>query len=306
MRYKKIDGVSVSSLILGTDYYGSTLTKRECFRMYDIFAENGGNHIDTAHLYVNGESERILGSWLKEHGRDKIYVATKGAHPPLNDMNKSRLTRRDIRSDLEESLLRLGVDYIDLYWLHRDNSAADVGEVIEILNECIKEGKIRSIGCSNWKGERISQANEYAKKHNLKGFAASQIKWSLAKTNPQYSDDPTLVEMNDTEYEFYKSSKLPIAAFASQGKGFFSKLDKLGIDGLADKAKERYLCEENLKSFEIVKELSKKHNISIGAVVLAWLTTNTEVTAMPIIGCKNEAQLLDSLSAADIKDLKIL
>lgn len=160
MIYKTIDGVSVSSLILGTDYYGGTLTKKECFRMYDIFTGNGGNHIDTAHLYVNGESERTLGEWLKEYGRDKIYVATKGAHPPLDDMNKSRLTRRDIRSDLEESLLRLGTDYIDLYWLHRDNSATEVGEVIEILNECIKEGKIRSIGCSNWRSDRIKQANE--------------------------------------------------------------------------------------------------------------------------------------------------
>lgn len=300
MIYREIDGVSVSSLILGTDYYGSTLTKKECFKMYDIFSDFGGNHIDTAHLYVNGESERILGSWLREHGRDGIYVATKGAHPPLDNMTKSRLTRRDIRSDLEESLTRLGIDYIDLYWLHRDNSDADTGEVIEILNECIKEGKIRSIGCSNWRGERIAQANEYAKNHGLKGFAASQIKWSFALTNPQYHDDPTLVEMNETEYEFYKTSALPVAAFASQGKGFFSKLDKLGIDGLADKAKERYLCDENLKRFEKVKNISEKYGISVAAAVLALLTSNKEVTAMPIIGCKNEEQLLDSLSASDV------
>ena len=300
MIYRKIDGVSVSSLILGTDYYGSTLTKKECFRMYDIFTDCGGNHIDTAHLYVNGESKRILGGWLKEHGRNGVYVATKGAHPPINDMTKSRLTRNDIRSDLEESLTRLGIDYIDLYWLHRDNPAADTGEVIEILNECIKEGKIRSIGCSNWRGERIAQANEYARKHGLKGFSASQIKWSFAVTSPQYHDDPTLVEMNDTEHEFYKNSGLPVAAFASQGKGFFSKLDKLGIDALADKAKERYLCDENLKRFEKVKQISQEYGISVGAAALALLTSDKEVTAMPIIGCKNEEQLRDSLSAADM------
>lgn len=300
MIYRKIDGVSVSSLILGTDYYGSTLTKKECFRMYDIFTDCGGNHIDTAHLYVNGESERILGGWLKEHGRNGVYVATKGAHPPINDMTKSRLTRNDIRSDLEESLTRLGIDCIDLYWLHRDNPTADTGEVIEILNECIKEGKIRSIGCSNWRCERIAQANEYARKHGLKGFSASQIKWSFAVTSPQYHDDPTLVEMNETEHEFYKNSGLPVAAFASQGKGFFSKLDTLGVDVLADKAKERYLCDENLKRFEKVKQISQEYGISIGAAALALLTSDKEVTAMPIIGCKNEEQLRDSLSAADM------
>lgn len=300
MNYKKIDGISVSSIILGTDYYGSTVSKSDCFRLYDMYADCGGNHIDTAHLYVGGESEKILGEWIKGHGRDGIYVATKGAHPPLDNMNASRLTGKDIRADLEESLTNLSLDYVDLYWLHRDNPSADIAEVMETLNELIKEGKIRSIGCSNWKGERIRQANEYAQKHHLKGFSASQIKWSLAATRIGYADDPTLVEMNDTELEFYKESGIPIAAFASQGKGFFSKLYNGGIDSLSDKAKDRYLCEDNLRRYEAVKQLAEKYNTSVGAIAVAWIASHTDVTAMPIIGCKNEAQLADSLKAANI------
>ena len=300
LNYKKIDGASVSSVILGTDYYGSTVSKNDCFKLYDMYVENGGNHIDTAHLYVGGESERILGEWLKGKSRDGLYIATKGAHPPLDNMNASRLTRTDIRADLEESLKNLSLDYVDLYWLHRDNPVADIAEVMETLNELIKEGKIRSIGCSNWTGERIKQANEYAKNHGLKGFCASQIKWSLARTSPSYADDPTLVEMNASEFEFYKESQIPVIAFASQGKGFFSKVYNSGVDSLSDKAKDRYLCEDNLRRYEAVKTLAQKYNTSVGAIAVAWIASQTDVCAMPIIGCKNKAQLADSLKSADL------
>lgn len=300
MNYKYIDGVSVSSIILGTDYYSNnTLGEKACFKLYDMFTELGGNHIDTARLYEHGESEQTLGKWLKNQSRDKVYIATKGAHPPLNNMNLSRLTREEIRKDLEASLSALSLDYIDLYWLHRDNKSADAGEVIEIMNELVKEGKIRSFGCSNWRSGRIKEANEYAKAHNLKGFSASQIKWSLAKTSESYTDDPTLVEMNDCEYEFYRTEKIPVAAFASQGKGFFSKFYNGGLEALSEKAKERYLCSENLKRFERIKILAEKYNTSIGAIAVSWIASNTELTAMPIIGCKNEEQLMDSLKAAE-------
>ncbi len=300
MLYGNINNNRVSKIVLGTDYYGSLVDEKNCFRLYDIYADNGGNHIDTAHLYVNGESERILGKWLKAHGRSDIFVATKGAHPPLNDMNKSRLTRLDIENDLNESLQRLDIDYIDLYWLHRDNAEADVGEVIEILNDFIKQGKIKSIGCSNWKADRIAKANEYAKLHGLEGFCASQIKWSLAETNTAYIDDPTLVEMNEQEYPFYKESKMPVVAFASQGKGFFSKLAQNGVEGLSEKARERYMTERNLDVFERVNEISNQRNTSVGAVTVAFLTSLHDTEVMPIIGCKNEVQLLDSLKAADL------
>ena len=300
MEFKQIDGFSVSSVVLGTDYYGQGVAERECFKMYDAFREYGGNHIDTARLYVNGESEKILGKWLKTQKREDIYVATKGAHPPLDNMNFSRLTRDEIRKDLELSLSALSTDYIDLYWLHRDNASADAGEVIEIMNELVKEGKIRSFGCSNWKGSRITEANDYAASHSLKGFSASQIKWSLAKTSDSYTDDPTLVEMNEEEYEFYKNSKLPVVAFASQGKGFFSKLYTGGAESLPDKAKERYLCAENLERFERIKELSKKYNTSVGAITVSWIFSNKEIDAVPVIGCKNLSQLADSMKATEI------
>lgn len=300
MNYGYINNEKVSKIVLGTDYYGSIVDEKVCFRLYDMFADAGGNHIDTAHLYVGGESERILGKWIKAHGRDKVYIATKGAHPPLDDMNASRLSEPEIRKDLEESLIRLGIDCIDLYWLHRDHVSADTGEIIEILNGFIKEGKIRNIGCSNWKGERISEANAYAKAHELAGFSASQIKWSLAETNDDYIDDPTLVEMDGMEYEYYKKSGVPVVAFASQGKGFFSKYAADGEDGLSDKAKERYLTEKNIQVCRRVEEIAVAHDTSVGAVVLSYLMSIKEVSAMPIIGCKNETQLSDSLRAADL------
>lgn len=301
MRYGYINNEKVSRIVLGTDYYGDTVDEKTCFRMYDIFADAGGNHIDTAHLYVKGESERILGKWLKAHGRAGVYVATKGAHPPLDNMTFSRLTKPELQKDLDESLKRLGIDCIDLYWLHRDNPAADTGEVIEILNGFINAGKIKAIGCSNWSGARIAEANEYAKKHGLSGFCASQIKWSLAETCKDYIDDPTLVEMNKREYDYYVKSGMPVVAFASQGKGFFSKFAENGAKALSEKARMRYLTERNIKVCERVKEIADVYNTSVGAIAVAFLTSIRTVSAMPVIGCKNEAQLSDSLKAADIE-----
>lgn len=296
MLYTDISHNKTSKLIMGCDYMGTIVSETEAKNLFDSYCGMGGNHFDTAHLYCDGESERVLGRWMKSKSRDSIFLSTKGGFP-YHGCENSRLDEKSLRSDIEESLKRLKEEYVDLYYLHRDDADIPAGEIIETLNKFIKEGKTKSIGCSNWKAERIREANDYAKEHNLTGFCASQIKWSLAVTANSFSDDPTLVEMNEKELEFYKSENLKVIAFASQAKGFFSKYENGTLTG---KARERYLCEKNIARFNAVKEIAKNHGVTIASIVIAYIISQKNPISLPIVGCKNTSQLTDTASCCDL------
>jgi aryl-alcohol dehydrogenase-like predicted oxidoreductase len=149
-------------IVLGTAKLG--LEGREsAFDMLDAYVELGGRHIDTAHIYSDwipgerGRSETVLGEWLRARGnRDQLVITTKGAHPPRDNITAGRSDRASIRKDCEESLTRLGVEQVDLYYLHRDEPSRPVAEMIETLQELQREGKIKAFGGSNWQPARIA------------------------------------------------------------------------------------------------------------------------------------------------------
>lgn len=303
MKYKKILNTDLlsSEVVLGCDGLGSTLDKNESIALLDEYTRLGGNHLDTARIYgyPSQESEKLIGKWLKERGnRHNVIITTKGAHPEPSTMHISRLSAEELGSDIENSLINLKTDYIDLYLLHRDDEKVPVAGIIEALNKYVNEGKIREIGASNWTAARIAEANAYAKKHGLKGFRASQIKWSYAVVSDSYGEDPTLVAMDTKEHEAYKNMDLSVFAYASQAKGFFSKYAEGGEIALSTKAKERYLCDENLHRFELAKQIADKNSVSIGTVILCYILSQT-IRAFPVVGCKNVAQLRDSLAASE-------
>ena len=143
----------VSRVIFGTTYLGNLPDPGEAYRQMDRYFELGGRCIDTARIYSNLEpddrypSEKRIGEWLRRSGvRKEVVLSTKGGHPPFGRMEDCRLSRRDLWQDLEESLDALQTDYIDLYWLHRDNAAVTVAEVIDTLNEFVDQGLVRCIG----------------------------------------------------------------------------------------------------------------------------------------------------------------
>lgn len=298
--------IYVSAIALGTDVYGLDLSEDESYAMLDRYIDLGGNIIDTAKMYSDwapGErsrSEKLIGRYLKKRGnREKIIISTKGAHPEVGHMDEPRLKRSDIRADMEASLCNLGVDCVDIYWLHRDHKTADIGEVAETLSELVKEGKTRYIGLSNWTGERIAAFNRYAESHSLTKVIAGQIQYSAA-TAVVENNDPTLVLMNEKEYAFYKETKMPVFAFAAQAKGFFQKMEAGGEAALSKKARERYLSDDNRARFLNVTEVAKAHGVSAGEAALASLIENPDFLVIPIVGCKNISQLEDTLKAAEL------
>lgn len=295
----------ISTMVLGTDYYGTAVPKEMVFRLYDTFTEAGGNCIDTARFYADwmpgghGVSEQLLGEWLKSRqAYRKVLISTKGGHPRMENMEEDRLSRACLESDLNESLRSLGVDQIDIYWLHRDDTQHPVEDIMESLGAIVASGKVRAIGCSNWKTDRIAKANAYALSHGLPGFSMSQIQWSLAASTPEAHEDLSKVIMNDQEYQWYLERKFPVMVYSSQAKGFFSRPIS-GPNAINEKSRAWFCSPQNILRKNRVVEYAAKNGLTPGNVALAYILCNS-VPAMALIGCRNVEQLKDSLSAADL------
>ncbi len=300
MKIKKLGNTELycSEIILGSDYYGEATSRESASEFMDYYFDIGGNTIDTARLYTGGKSEEVIGEYLAQHKiRDKVIISSKCAHPPIGKMEQSRLSKEEIESDIDKSLKALKTDYIDFLWLHRDDRNLPVAPIVEALNEQVRKGKIRYFGTSNWCGERIAEANKYAEEHGLMGMAASQIQWSYAVPARNY--DPTLVTMDKTEFDFYAKTKIPVFAFSAQAKGFFEKYDK---GELSFKAKDRFLCDENIERYKLVKKISEETGYSISSIVLSYLTLNTAFDTFPIINCSKLSQLKDSIGVCSINE----
>jgi aryl-alcohol dehydrogenase-like predicted oxidoreductase len=179
--------VAPSRIVLGSVFFGTDISREHSFAVMDAYAKGGGNFIDTANGYALwlpggvGASELTIGAWLRERGvRDRMIIATKGGHPRGDSGEFGDLSRPEIEKDLGQSLERLAVDAIDLFWLHRDQPTRPVSEIMEMLADIRESGRIRAYGVSNWELDRIEAANAYAKAHDLPPLAAHQPPFSLA------------------------------------------------------------------------------------------------------------------------------
>jgi aryl-alcohol dehydrogenase-like predicted oxidoreductase len=297
----------VSQLCLGTTDLGSLIPTPDAFSLQDEFVALGGNFVDTAHVYanwlpgINSSSEKAIGQWLKaRNNRDQVVVSTKGGHPELATMNVSRLSRADIEQDVNESLEYLQTDTIDLFWLHRDDPAIPIGEIVDILNEQVTAGKIRYFGGSNWTVSRLQDAADYAARTGKQAFVANQPMWSLAAPNMDAIPDKTLVGMDQEGIAFHRQTGMAAIPYSSQAHGFFSKMDKAGRSGVSEGDLSVYGSKANWKRLERVREVAHQHHASINDVALAYLVCQPFLT-IPIIGSKRAEHLHSSVKALDVR-----
>lgn len=229
---KVINGtdLQVSRICLGTMHYGDVLNQEQVIQQLDAFLDFGGNFIDTAHVYgrwvpgLGSSSEKYIGKWFeKSKKRNAAVLSTKGCHPALDNRSVSRVLPEFIHHDLMESLDHLKTDYIDIYFLHRDNPDLPVDVIIDALEKERKAGNIRYYGCSNWKPERILAANEYAKSIGAKGFVINQLMFSLADVTWKGVEDKTLECMDTKTHAFQASNHMDVMAYSSIAKGYFNK-----------------------------------------------------------------------------------
>ncbi len=307
MRFLEIKGknsiVRMSKHVIGTTYFGTGFDKEKSFTLLDSYFELGGNCIDTARCYAQwiegGESasEKVIGEWFESrNSREKTVLSTKGAFPSKSGIK--RVTSADIIEDIGVSLECLKTNYIDVYFLHRDDIDADIEDVMYTLNRFVEKGTIKVLGASNWTVDRIEYANNIAKANNFTSFSVSQIHWNAAYSTPETINDLTLVCMNDTEYDWYLKNRFPVMAFSSQAKGLFSKAIENGLDSLNQKITSRFLSDRNLAKIEWVREYCEKYNISPATAVLSYINSNP-IPAASIIGCSSVSQLQDSMLNSD-------
>ena len=304
MRYRNLAGKAASVIALGSVPFGATMSEAQSFEFMDAFREMGGTFIDTARVYgdfardIPGLAEETIGRWLSaRHNREEMVIGTKGGHPRLQTMHTGRLDRESLLSDMSDSLTALRTDYVDIYWLHRDDLSLPVGEILETLNLFVEKGQARLLGASNWTWQRIAEANEYAEKHGMAGFAANQPQFSQARQ--MVVEDDTLVQMDGPTHAFHERTGLPCVCFSSQAKGFFIKLHDQGLKGMPDKARRRFDSPENMAVYERLCALSRETGHSVGALQLAYLTGQSFDT-YPIAGASRIEQVLALREAADL------
>jgi aryl-alcohol dehydrogenase-like predicted oxidoreductase len=236
----------VSPLCYGAGSWGSTVRGETLEKLYSTFRSAGGNAFDTAHCYafwvdingVSGEgaSERAVGECIRkfDRRREDVVVVTKGGHPsvpPKYPKPDAYLSPEVIRKDLSESLDRLRMDHVDLYFLHRDDKRMPVGEIIDMLAEHASAGRIRHIGASNWSTARIAEANAYAKSHKRPAFVASQVQWSLAEPTKHYgTTDESPRSLSEADVRWHTESNLAVLAYTPTAGGFFASGGKCDPD----------------------------------------------------------------------------
>jgi aryl-alcohol dehydrogenase-like predicted oxidoreductase len=309
MKYTTIPGtaLNVSALCLGAGQFGANLPESDACRQMDIFSEEGGTFLDTARIYTDwipgekGRSERITGEYLVERkSRERWVIATKGGHPLLSAMEKSRIRREELTRDIDESLKTLQTDYIDLYYLHRDDARLGVEEIIDLMNEFVAAGKLRYFGCSNWETERIREAQRYAKTTSQMGFCANQSLWNLGCYSMAAPADPTLVVMDKEMIQFHRETELAAVPYSSQAGGFFSKRNESPKQAAETALKNGYASSENVAVFSAVKTVAEAHEAPISHVVLGYLLSQ-QIAVIPVFSCRTIEQLHDTILGVEIE-----
>ena len=308
MHFTAIPGIDkpVARLIQGTvpltmaDLEGS-------FALLDGVMAAGGTTFDTAHGYNDGDCERILGRWMAERGnREKVVVISKGAH---HNRDRKRVTPYDITSDLMDSLARLKTDYIGLYLLHRDDPAASVGPIVEILNEHRQAGRIRAFGGSNWTHERLAAANTYAAAHGLIPFAASSPNFSLAQQiREPWSGCVSIGGPTQQEARaWYRETGLAVLSWSSLAGGFFTRriqpADLADPGRLADHYDQlslsSYGSPANFARRDRAAGLAQQKGVGLPQLALAYVL-NSPLNTFAILGSRTPAEFVDNLDALDL------
>ncbi len=294
-------GLAVSRLCYGTNMLGWMLDQGRSNAILDTFAGLGGNFIDTARSYGDwmsdapiGASERAVGAWLKTRKREDFVIATKGGFFDLRVGDfRNRVTPDDIAADLAQSLDHLGIDMIDLYFLHVDNPESPVEPIIDALIDHREAGRIRHFAASNWAAERISAANAYAASIGKKGFVASETFWGLAVPDAAAAAQQGYQHYYEGEYEDLHAAGLPIIAYAAQSGGYFTKL---AAGTVGEQLAARYANPANQRRLAVAQSLAAKHGVSINEIALSYLLSQPHQT-IAIFGGSSPEQVADSAKA---------
>ena len=292
-------GLEVSSLAFGGNVFGWTADESTSMRLLDRFVDEGFNFIDTADTYSRwapgnrgGESETIIGKWLKKSGkRDKVVVATKVGMEMAPD--KKGLSPVYIRRAVEDSLKRLQTDHIDLYQSHTDDVATPLEDTLGAYDGLIKAGKVRAIGASNYSAERFETALAVSKQHHLPRYESMQ---------PNYN----LYDRADFEarlQEVCVRNDVGVISYFSLASGFLTGKYRSEADlakGPRGEMVKKYLNDRGARILDALDSVAKETSSTPARVALAWLMAQPGITA-PIASATSLSQLEDLFAATRLK-----
>jgi aryl-alcohol dehydrogenase-like predicted oxidoreductase len=307
MRYGSIPGAGdrVSRLVLGSMVFS---TEPEAFdnscRLLDRFAAAGGTTVDTARVYSGGSSEAAFGAWLERSGRrQQMVVLGKGAHHNNQTMER-RVTPAAIREDIETSLREMRLETIDIYILHKDDPDAEVGPIVEALNQEVSAGRIKAFGGSSWTHQRIAEANAYAAERGLLPFTVSSPNLALAVPNEPMWVGCVSIAGDAEAQDWYRQTGLPVFAWSAQARGFFSGRYRPDLaEGATMDAQNvirTYYSDANWERYRRADELAELKGLTLRQVALAWVL-HSPLEVFALIGPATVSELDDSLGALDVE-----
>jgi aryl-alcohol dehydrogenase-like predicted oxidoreductase len=290
--------LKVAPLAFGGNVFGWTADEATSFKLLDAFVAGGFNLVDTADVYSRwapgnqgGESETIIGKWLKQSGkRDKIVLATKVGAEFAAD--KKGLSPQYIEQAVEDSLRRLQTDYIDLYQTHYDDLDTPVEATLETYAKLIKAGKVRTIGTSNMSPERILQSLQASEEHGYPRYETLQPEYNLYDR-----------QKFEREYEpITRGYDLGVISYYSLASGFLSGKYRTREDAAKSPRGQmavKYLDERGQNILDTLDEVAKSYNTSAASVAIAWLIQRPGITA-PIVSATKVEQLEELFKATQL------
>lgn len=291
-------GVSVQPLALGGNVFGWSLDEAASFRVLDAFVDAGLDLIDTADVYPawvpgneGGESETIIGRWLAQGGRrDKVVIATKVAKWE----RRRGLSPANIQAAADDSLRRLGVDVIDLYFAHEDDASVPLEDTLGAFARLVEQGKVRAIGASNYSAARLKAALETSARLGLPRYEVLQPEYNLvARKNYESQLEPLVREHG-----------LGVIGYYSLASGFLTGKYRneadLGKSKARGGAAAKYLNGHGRRVLATLDDVAKRHEATPAQVALAWLMARPGITA-PIASATSVGQVEELAGAVKLK-----
>ncbi|HEY0207509.1 aldo/keto reductase [Acerihabitans sp.] len=293
-------GITVPPLTFGGNVFGWTIDRQMSFRLLDALAERGLNFIDTADVYSawvegnqGGESETIIGEWLKKSGkREGMIIATKVGKPMGGD--KKGLSAGYIKRAVEDSLKRLQTDYIDLYQSHDDDQSVPLEETLAAFDALIREGKVRAIGASNYQGPRLAEALRISEQNGLARYETLQPKYNLYdRRDYEQNLAPVVTAHGVGVINFYAlASGFLTGKYRAAEDAAKSPRGQSVVDG--------YLNDRGIRILTALDAVSEQHHVTPTQVALAWNLSQPGITA-PIASATSVEQLDELAKALELR-----
>lgn len=290
--------LEVAPLAFGGNVFGWSADEKTSFALLDAFVEHGLNLIDTADVYSawvpgneGGESETIIGKWLKRSGkRSQVVIATKVAkwqqHPGLSPIN--------INEAVDDSLRRLGTDYIDLYQAHEDDPKTPLAETLHAFGGLIEKGKVRVIGASNYSANRLADALKTSQENGLPRYETLQPEYNLLDRAGYEAELEPLI----------RKENIGVISYYSLASGFLSGKYRSEADLAKSKARggsvKKYLDKRGLAVLDVLDQVAADHSAKPAQVALAWLMARDGIVA-PIASATTTEQLAELAKAATLQ-----